>query len=135
LILSWQFSSHVVRVVRAGVMETLETDYVATARSKGLPESVIVWKYALRSALVPALTMSSLQFGTLLGGALVLETLFGLPGIGRGLVQAALARDYPVIQSYAVLLVLLYMVVNLIVDMICRTIDPRITRSIEGESV
>ena len=84
-------------------------------------------QHALPNALVPAVTMIGLQLGALLSGALILETIFGLPGIGRGLVQAALARDYPVIQSLASLLVLLSLLVNLVVDTINRLIDPRAT--------
>lgn len=129
LILAWQFSSHIVRTVRSGVIEELDREYVSAARSKGVSERTVVLRYALRGALVPAINMIGLQFGTLLGGTLVLETVFGLPGIGRGLIQAAVARDYPVIQSVATLLVLLYLVVNLTVDMICRAVDPRISRA------
>ena len=103
----------------------LNQTYITTARGKGLPERSIVLQHALPNALVPAVTMIGLQLGALLSGALILETIFGLPGIGRGLVQAALARDYPVIQSLAALLVLLSLVVNLVVDTINRLIDPR----------
>ncbi len=125
LILAWEQSSHLVRVTRSGVLEALGRAYVTTARGKGLPERAVVWQHALPNALVPAVTMIGLQLGALLSGALILETIFGLPGIGRGLVQAALARDYPVIQSLATLLVLLSLLVNLLVDTINRLIDPR----------
>ncbi len=129
LILAWEYSSHLVRVTRASMLEALSQTYITTARSKGLSEYVVVLRHALPNALVPAVTMMGLQFGTLLSGALILETLFGLPGIGRGLVQAALARDYPVIQSLASLLVLLSLVVNLVVDMVYTRIDPRISHA------
>ena len=124
-ILAWEQSSHLVRVTRSSVLEALNQTYITTARGKGLPERSIVLQHALPNALVPAVTMIGLQLGALLSGALILETIFGLPGIGRGLVQAALARDYPVIQSLAALLVLLSLVVNLVVDTINRFIDPR----------
>lgn len=124
-ILAWEQSSHLVRVTRSGVLEALGQTYITTARGKGLPESAVVWQHAFPNALVPAVTMIGLQLGALLSGALILETIFGLPGIGRGLVQAALARDYPVIQSLATLLVLLSLLVNLVVDVLNRLLDPR----------
>ena len=127
LILAWEYSAHLVRVTRSSMLETLSQAYITTARSKGLPEHAVVLRHALRNALIPAVTMLGLQFGSLLSGALILETIFGLPGIGRGLVQAALARDYPVIQSLASLLVFLSLVVNLVVDMLYTLIDPRIS--------
>lgn len=129
LILAWEHSSHLVRVTRSSMMEALSQVYITTARSKGLPESTVVLRHALRNALIPAVTMLGLQFGSLLSGAIILETIFGLPGIGRGLVQAALARDYPVIQSLASLLVLLSLVVNLVVDTTYTLIDPRISHT------
>ena len=129
LILAWEYSSHLVRVTRASMLEALSQTYITTARSKGLSEYVVVLRHGLPNALVPIVTMVGLQFGTLLSGALILETLFGLPGIGRGLVQAALARDYPVIQSLATLLVLLSLVVNLVVEMVYTRIDPRISHA------
>ena len=124
-ILAWEQSSHLVRVTRSGVLEALGQTYITTARGKGLPERAVVWQHAFPNALVPAVTMIGLQLGALLSGALILETIFGLPGIGRGLVQAALARDYPVIQSLATLLVLLSLLVNLVVDVLNRLLDPR----------
>jgi peptide/nickel transport system permease protein len=127
LILAWEQSSHLVRVTRSSLLEALGQDYIVTARSKGLSERSLVMQHALPNALIPAVTMLGLQFGSLVSGALILETIFGLPGIGRGLVQAALARDYPVIQSLATLLVLLSLVVNLTVDIINTRIDPRIS--------
>ena len=127
LILAWEQSSHIVRVTRSSMLTALSQEYTVTARSKGLSEKSIVWGHALPNALIPAVTMLGLQFGSLVSGALILETIFGLPGIGRGLVQAALARDYPVIQSLASLLVFLSLIVNLAVDTISTYIDPRIS--------
>ena len=109
------------------MLTALSQEYTVTARSKGLSEKSIVLGHALPNALIPAVTMLGLQFGSLVSGALILETIFGLPGIGRGLVQAALARDYPVIQSLASLLVFLSLIVNLAVDTISTYIDPRIS--------
>ncbi len=129
LILAWEYSSNLVRVTRSSMLEALGQPYITTARGKGLPESIVVLRHALRNALIPAVTMLGLQFGSLLSGALILETIFGLPGIGRGLVHAALARDYPVIQSVASLLVFLSLGVNLVVDTIYARIDPRISHA------
>ena len=129
LLLTWEYCSHLVRITRAGMIQALRKSHVATARSAGVPERIIVLKYALRDVLVPTVTVAGLQFGTLLGGALVLETIFGLPGVGRGLVHAALARDYPVIQSFATLLVLSCLLMNLIVDTLYGIIDPRIVQT------
>ena len=132
LILTWEFSSHLVRMTRSSMLDALAQGYITTARSKGLPERAVVMRHALRNALVPTVTMLGLQFGTLLSGALILEIIFGLPGIGRGLVQAALARDYPVIQSLASLLVLLSLIINLVVDILNTRIDPRISHTTSG---
>ena len=129
LILAWELSSHLVRVTRASLLEILDQDYIVSARGRGVPEVSLILRHGLPGALVPVITMIGLQFGTLLGGALVLETIFGLPGIGRGLVHAALSRDYPVVQSVATILVLLYLVVNLVVDSAYGLIDPRISRN------
>jgi peptide/nickel transport system permease protein len=112
------------------MLEALGQAYVTTARSKGLPETAIVLRHALRNALIPAVTMVGLNAGTLISGALIVETIFGLPGIGRGLVQAALARDYPVIQSLASVLVFVSLTVNLVVDLIYTRIDPRISHAV-----
>lgn len=129
LLLAWKYSSHLVRVTRSSMIEVLGQDYITTARCKGLPEHAVILKYAVRNAFIPAITMIGLEFGALLSGALVLETIFGLPGIGRGFIQAALARDYPVIQSIATVLVLFFLVVNLIVDIVYTLIDPRISHA------
>ena len=135
LILTWEFSSHLVRVTRSSMLDALDSDFVTMLRGKGLPEGRIVLKYAFHRALIPSITMLGLQFGSLLGGTLVLETIFGLPGIGRGLVQAALARDYPVVQSVATLLVAVYLAVNLVVDITYSFVDPRISYSVKkGQS-
>ena len=129
LILAWEYSSHLVRVTRSSMLEALGQGYITTARGKGLPEHAVVLRHALRNALIPTVTMLGLHSATLLSGALILETIFGLPGIGRGLVHAALARDYPVIQSLASLLVFLSLAVNLVVDMVYTRIDPRISHT------
>jgi peptide/nickel transport system permease protein len=127
LLLAWEYSAHIVRTTRASILEVMQEDYVGTARAKGLPEQQIVLRHALPNALVPTVTVLGLQLGALLGGTLILESIFGLPGLGRGLVQAALTRDYPVVQSYATLLVFAMLVLNLLIDVTYRIIDPRIS--------
>ncbi len=126
LILAWEYSSHLVRVTRASLLDVLAHDYVVAARVKGVPETAVVVKYGLRNAFVPVITVMGTHFGVLLSGSLVLETIFGLPGVGRGIVHAALARDYPVVQSTTAVLVLLFLVVNLVVDLVYVRTDPRL---------
>lgn len=127
LLLAWEYSSHVVRVTRASILDTMHEDYIVTARAKGLSERQVIFGHALRSALPPVVTVLGLQFGVLLGGTLILESIFGLPGLGRGFIQAAVARDYPVVQSFVTLLVCAVLSVNLIVDLVYRVVDPRIS--------
>jgi len=108
------------------MMEVMAQDYITTARSKGLSEKVINLKHALRNAFIPILTVIGLQFGTLLGGAVLTETVFAWPGIGRLIVDSILARDYPMVQGVVLVFALLYILVNLIVDILYAYIDPRI---------
>jgi peptide/nickel transport system permease protein/oligopeptide transport system permease protein len=116
----------ITRMTRASMIEVLSQDYTTTARSKGLKEQVVIMKHALKNALIPIITVVGLQFGLLLGGAVLTETVFAWPGIGRLIVDSILARDYPVIQGTILIFGLLYILVNLFVDMIYAFIDPRI---------
>jgi peptide/nickel transport system permease protein len=116
----------IARMTRSTMMETLSQDYITTARSKGLKEQVVVIKHALKNALIPIITVVGLQFGLLLGGAVLTETVFAWPGIGRLIVDSILARDYPMIQGVILIFGLLYILVNLIVDLIYAYVDPRI---------
>ena len=116
----------ITRMTRASMMEALSQDYTTTARSKGLEEQVVIIKHALKNALIPIVTVVGLQFGLLLGGAVLTETVFAWPGIGRLIVDSILARDYPVIQGTILIFGLLYILVNLFVDMVYAFIDPRI---------
>ncbi len=125
LILAWGYSSHLIRVTRASVLDSLSRDYTAAARSRGLSEVRIVMRYSIKNSIGPILTVAGLQFGTIIGGVLVLETIFGLPGIGRVLVQAATARDVPVVMSLGTLLVGAYIVLDFIVDLFHAMADPR----------
>ncbi len=114
------------RMTRSAMLETLAQDYTTTARSKGLKERVVVIKHALKNALIPIITVVGLQFGLLLGGAVLTETVFAWPGLGRLIVDSILARDYPVIQGAILIFGLLYIMVNLVVDLIYALVDPRI---------
>lgn len=116
----------IARMTRASMMEALAQDYTTTARSKGLKESVVVVKHALKNALIPIITVVGLQFGLLLGGAVLTETVFAWPGLGRLIVDSILARDYPVIQGAILIFGLLYILVNLMVDLVYAFVDPRI---------
>ncbi len=129
LTLAWGYSSYVTRVVRSNVLEVMPQDYIRTARSKGLSSGIVVSRHVLRNALIPVITLAGLQLAALLSGTVILETIFGLPGIGQGIVMGAQTRDYPVVQSLAMLLVFLMLSVNLIVDLVYGLIDPRISYS------
>jgi ABC-type dipeptide/oligopeptide/nickel transport system permease component len=108
------------------VIEELSADYVRTARGKGLSESAVLFKHAFRNALIPILTILGLQFGTLLAGTIVTESIFSWPGIGRLTVQAIGARDYPLLQGCILLIAVSYVFVNLLTDFIYAVVDPRV---------
>ncbi len=114
------------RMVRSSMIEELSSDYVRTARAKGLPESAVLFRHAFRNALIPVVTILGLQFGTLLAGTIVTETIFSWPGIGRLSVQAIQARDYPLLQGCILLIALSYVLVNLLTDFVYALADPRI---------
>ena len=119
-------TAFIARMTRSSMMEVLGQEYIVTARSKGLLEKVVVLKHALRNAFIPIITVIGLQFGSLLGGAVLTETVFAWPGIGRLIVDSILARDYPMVQGIVLVFALLYIVVNLVVDILYAYIDPRI---------
>jgi ABC-type dipeptide/oligopeptide/nickel transport system permease component len=114
------------RMVRSSMIEELSSDYVRTARAKGLPERAVLFRHAFRNALIPIVTILGLQFGTLLAGTIVTETIFSWPGIGRLTVQAISARDYPLLQGCILVIAFSYVVVNLITDMAYAVVDPRV---------
>lgn len=116
----------VARITRSSMLEVLHQDYVRTAVAKGASRRVVVWRHALRNALAPVVTVVGLQFGELLGGAILTETVFGWPGLGRLLVDSIFARDYPVVQGLVIVFALLFALVNLAVDMLYLVIDPRV---------
>lgn len=116
----------IARMTRSSVLEVLGQDYVRTARAKGLPERSVIWRHGLRAALIPVVTTIGLQFGLLLSGAILTETIFGIPGLGRLAVVSILYRDYTVVQALVLLTAILYVGVNLAVDVLYAFLDPRI---------
>ena len=114
------------RLVRSSMLDVLREDYVRTAFAKGLPEQLVIVRHALRNALIPALTIIGISIGALLGGAVVTETVFTIPGMGRLVVQSIARRDYPVIQGAIIAIAMTYVLVNLIIDVLYVYIDPRV---------
>ncbi len=119
----------VVRMTRSAMLEVLSQDYVRTARSKGLDERIVVRKHALRNALLPVITVVGLSFGALLSGAILTETVFSWPGIGRWVYDAIAARDYPIIQGGILFVAFVVTLINLMVDLLYAVVDPRIQYS------
>ncbi len=116
----------VARMTRASMLEVLNQDYIRTARAKGLRERTVIFRHALQNAFIPVLTVIGLQFGALLGGAVLTESVFGWPGIGLLMVDSIFARDYPVVQGIVLVFSALFILINLIVDILYAYIDPRI---------
>ncbi len=116
----------VARTLRSSLLETLSEDYVRTARAKGLSEKLVIRRHALKNGLIPVVTILGLQFGTLIGGAVITEYVFALPGVGRLVVDSIFARDYPVIQGFVVFMGSVFLLVNLAVDLSYALLDPRI---------
>lgn len=119
----------IARLTRSSMLEVLKQEYMTTARAKGLPERRVVLAHGLRNALIPVVTIFGLQFGQLLAGTVIIETVFGRPGIGRLIVDAILAKDFPMVQGIVLLIATSYVIVNLIVDIIYGFLDPRIRYS------
>ena len=117
------------RLVRSGVIEVMSMEFIKTARAKGLAEPRVVGKHAFRNACIPVITVLGLQFGQLLGGAIITETVFAWPGVATLAVESIRNQDFPVVQCVVVLLALLIVAVNLIVDVVVGLIDPRIRAS------
>lgn len=116
----------IMRMTRTSMLEVLRKDYVRTARAKGTRPSHVIYHHALRNSLIPVVTVIGFQLGSLMGGAAVVEIIFGLPGMGYTLVQGIYTRDYPVIQAAALLLATVFVVLNLVVDLLYAVLDPRI---------
>jgi ABC-type dipeptide/oligopeptide/nickel transport system permease component len=118
----------IARMTRSGVLEVLREDYVRTARAKGVRERLVVVKHALRNAAIPILTLLGLQAGQLMGGAVLTETVFAWPGLGRLMVKAIFARDYILLQGAVLLFAMAFVVINLVVDLSYGLLDPRVSR-------
>ena len=119
-------SALIIRFTRASMLDVLGEDYVRTARAKGLPEARVVLKHALRNALVPIVTVLGLTVALMIGGAVVTETVFGLPGVGNLVVSAVLRRDYPVIQGALLVIAAIYVLINFAIDLLYTVVDPRV---------
>src|SRR5262245_58273444 len=118
-----------VRLIRAGMLEVLGQDYVRTARAKGLAERLVVYRHGLWNAAIPVLTVTGLSLGFMLSGAIIIETVFSWPGLGRLIVQAVPGRDFPVIQAGVFVFAVIFVAVNLVVDVLYAVVDPRIRLS------
>lgn len=127
LALSLQLIAIQMRMVRASMLEVLRLDHIRTARAKGLSERTILYRHALRNAFIPVITVIGLQLGVLMGGSVIIEQIFGLPGLGWFLLQAIYNRDYPIIQAAALFLATVFVVINLLVDLLYGWLDPRIS--------
>ena len=126
LVLGWFIMSIVSRTTRAALLEVLSADYVRTARAKGLRETLVVSVHALRNALIPVVTVTGLNFASFLSGAVLTETVFSWPGIGRYAVTAAVRLDYPAILGVTMITAVVYLAVNFLVDILYGLLDPRI---------
>ncbi|MEW6258900.1 MAG: ABC transporter permease [Thermodesulfobacteriota bacterium] len=117
----------VARMTRSSMLEVLRQDYIKTARAKGLPQSTVIFKHAFRNALIPVVTTIGLQFGILMGGAILTETIFAWPGVGKWMFDAVMKRDYMVIQGGTLFIAGLFVLINLVVDVLYAVINPRIS--------
>lgn len=116
----------IARMTRSSMLEVLRSDYIRTAKAKGADSFLVIYKHGLRNAVIPVLTVVGLQMGALLGGAVLTETIFAWPGVGRYIYEAILNRDYPVIQSGILVIATMFVLINLIVDLLYAYVDPRI---------
>ena len=124
--LSAQVIAIVTRMTRSSMLEVIRSDYIRTARAKGQTEGKVIWRHALGNALIPIITIVGLQFGHLLGGAILTESIFSIPGVGRLMVEAIKMRDYPLVQGGVLYVAVAFSVVNLLVDLLYAFVDPRI---------
>jgi ABC-type dipeptide/oligopeptide/nickel transport system permease component len=123
------FMARTARLLRSEMLEVLGADYILTARGKGLSEHLVVWRHALRNALLPVVTLIGLDMGSLLAGSVITETIFAWPGMGRLAVNAIYGRDYPVVQATVFVVAITYLLINLLVDLLYVTLNPRVRLS------
>jgi peptide/nickel transport system permease protein len=114
------------RLLRSDMIATLQEDFITTAKAKGIPTRRILWRHALRPSSLTLLTVAGLNVGALIGGALVVENVFGVPGLGKRITEAILAKQYPALQSYVAIVAILYVVINFVIDILYSVLDPRI---------
>ena len=126
VVLGYAYMATLARLIRSSMLEVLGQDYIRTARSKGLADQAVVLRHALRNALIPVTTLAGLAFAALLGGAVLTETIFSWPGIGRWVYESIQFRDYPVVQAMTLLIALIFVVANLLVDLSYAWLDPRV---------
>lgn len=126
LALGTQSVGLIARMTRSAMLDVLNQDYIRTSRSKGVSERVIIYSHALKNALIPVITIIGLRFGGLLAGSALIESVFSIPGIGRMMIDGVLMRDYPVVQATVLLISTTFVIINLIVDILYKLVDPRI---------
>ena len=132
IVLAAFYAARMARLTRSAVLETLQEDYVLTARAKGLSEVVVIAKHTLKNSAIPIVTLAGLETGQLLGGAVITETIFAWPGVGRLTVQALLNRDFPVVLAAVFVISVTYTLVNLLVDLLYGWLDPRTREALRG---
>jgi peptide/nickel transport system permease protein len=128
-VIGWELSAVITRQLRSAMLEVLRQDYVRTARAKGLHERRVVWLHALRNALLPVVTVIGLLLGRILAGAVVIETIFAIPGVGRLLVGAVRSHDFPVVQAIVLMVAVSVVLMNIVTDVVYAALDPRIRYS------
>ena len=121
------------RQTRSSMLEVINSDYIVTARTKGQTEMKVIYKHALRNALIPVVTVAGMSFGMTLGGAIIIETIFSIPGLGMYMVSAINARDYPAIQGAVIIIAIAFSLIMLVVDIIYAFLDPRIRNQYSGK--
>jgi peptide/nickel transport system permease protein len=126
LAVGYRSSALIMRITRSSLLEVLREDYVRTAWAKGQSERVVIWRHALKNAILPVVTVVGIEFAFLIGGLVVTETVFNLPGVARFLVQAILWRDYPIVQNLVMLIAIVVILSNLLVDLLYGVLDPRV---------
>ncbi|WP_126426194.1 nickel ABC transporter permease [Brevibacillus marinus] len=126
LALGLSSSAILARLTRSSILEVIHQDFVRTARAKGLKEKIVIYKHTLKNALIPIITIIGLEFGSLLGGAVLTETVFSINGIGRFLIQSIQFRDYPAVQGCILFIAIIFVLVNIVVDLCYALVDPRV---------
>jgi peptide/nickel transport system permease protein len=130
--IGFSFSATITRQTRSAMLEVFNQDYIMTARAKGLLEKKVIWKHALKNAIIPVLAVIGMHMGRMISGAVVTEQVFMLPGMGKALVDSIIARDYPVVMAIVLMVVLGILIFNTLLDILYIILDPRISRSMQS---